>query len=104
MSPQTARHQPQRSCIACRTARPQRELVRLVRAEGGAVAVDGGAKRAAGRGAYLCRDSACWSGALERDVIARALRTTLSDGDRAALVAHAERFETAATAAGGETS
>jgi uncharacterized protein len=67
---------PQRTCVACRTTRPKRELVRVVRAPDGSVSFDASG-RAAGRGAYLCADGACWSAALKKSSIERALSATL---------------------------
>jgi predicted RNA-binding protein YlxR (DUF448 family) len=78
------RHVPQRTCVGCREEQPKRALVRIVRAADGRVAVDATGK-AAGRGAYLCTRSACWAMAFQRGALARALRTTLSSEDRAAL-------------------
>jgi len=43
---------PQRTCVACRTARAKRELVRVVRSPTGELSVDLRGK-ASGRGAYL---------------------------------------------------
>ena len=46
----------------------------------------------AGRGAYLCRDLDCWEKALALDnILSRALRATISDDDRAVLLACMER-------------
>ncbi|MFC6591305.1 YlxR family protein [Deinococcus lacus] len=54
-----ARHQPERSCVACRRKRPQAELVRLERSASGEWQRSGKERR--GRGAYLCADSPeCW--------------------------------------------
>lgn len=50
------RHVPMRRCVACRDARPKRELVRLVRGEGG-WRLDL-AQRAGGRGTSVCRTCA----------------------------------------------
>ena len=50
------RHVPMRRCVACRDALPKRELVRLVRGEGG-WRLDL-AQRAGGRGTSLCRPCA----------------------------------------------
>ena len=61
--------------------------------------------RAPGRGAYLCRDGACWARALAEGSLARSLRTGLTEEDRATLEAHARGLGTvvaAATAAEGE--
>ena len=53
------KHIPQRTCIACRTVRGKRELVRIVHTEANRVEADATGKKA-GRGAYLCRQRECW--------------------------------------------
>jgi uncharacterized protein len=58
--------------VTCRTARPQRDLLRVVRAPDGTVTLDETGRRA-GRGAYVCRDEACIAGATGRGLLARAL-------------------------------
>lgn len=47
-----------RLCLGCNTARPKKELVRIVRSKEGTIAVDFTGKMA-GRGAYICNDPAC---------------------------------------------
>ena len=84
----TGRHVPERTCVACRRQQPKRAMVRVVRTPLGAIVVDPTGK-ASGRGAYLCRGTPCWEGGLRRQVLARALKTTLSAADRAALEAYA---------------
>jgi predicted RNA-binding protein YlxR (DUF448 family) len=69
---------PVRTCVACRTERQKRELVRIVRAPDGTVSLDRSG-RAAGRGAYLCADGSCWSLALKKSSIQRALSAPLPD-------------------------
>ena len=81
------RHVPERTCIACREARPKRSLIRVVRRTDGSVAVDPTGKQS-GRGAYLCQRQDCWQQGLRREALARALKTTVVPDDRAAL----ERF------------
>ncbi|HEX3427818.1 MAG TPA: YlxR family protein [Candidatus Limnocylindrales bacterium] len=71
-----ARRVPTRSCIACRTARPKRDLVRVVRTPGGEMKIDE-TGRVAGRGAYLCRDAGCWTLAAERGALGRALEAAV---------------------------
>jgi predicted RNA-binding protein YlxR (DUF448 family) len=61
-------------------------LVRIVRTPAGAVVVDPTGK-AAGRGAYLCRQAQCWSTAVRRGTLAGALKVTLTGEDRAAVEA-----------------
>ncbi|HEX5825415.1 MAG TPA: YlxR family protein [Candidatus Limnocylindrales bacterium] len=60
----------------CRTSRPKRELLRIVRTAGGQVKIDESG-RLAGRGAYLCRDAACWTLAAERGALGRALEAAV---------------------------
>jgi predicted RNA-binding protein YlxR (DUF448 family) len=62
--------------VACRTARPKRELVRVVRAPDGSVTLDA-TGRHPGRGAYLCRDAGCFDLAGRRKALAHALGTTI---------------------------
>ena len=84
------KHVPVRTCIACRRSDAKRGLLRLVRDADGRVSADPTGKRA-GRGAYLCHDSACWEQALKRHGLERALRIeSLQPEDRAALeqIAH----------------
>jgi predicted RNA-binding protein YlxR (DUF448 family) len=64
---------PIRTCVGCRKARAKVELVRLVRADGGAVVVDVNG-RMPGRGAYVCADAGCLERGLRRDRLAHALR------------------------------
>ena len=85
--------------MACRAHGAKRALVRVVRlAEGGVVVDESGKQK--GRGAYLCRQRTCWSQALKRGALERALRVTLTAEDVAALQAYADTLpETLETAA-----
>ncbi len=69
---------PQRTCVACRTARAKRELVRVVRSPAGTLSVDLRGK-APGRGAYLDPDPACLDRGLREGAISRALEVTIDD-------------------------
>lgn len=91
------RHIPERTCVACRSQRPKREMVRVVRAPDGAVSVDTTGKKA-GRGAYLCLQRSCWEAALKRRALDRALKTELSAADRVALAALGASSATVASA------
>jgi len=66
------RRRPQRTCVACRTERDKRDLVRVVRTPSREVVLDA-TGRLAGRGAYLCADGSCWATALKKSAIERAL-------------------------------
>ncbi len=74
---------PIRTCVVCRRQASKRELMRIVMTETG-LAPDPTGKRA-GRGAYLCDNPACWSRAASGDVLAKALKTSLSPEDRLTL-------------------
>jgi predicted RNA-binding protein YlxR (DUF448 family) len=63
---------PQRTCVACHTVRPKRELVRIVRSPAGELTVDLRGK-APGRGAYLDPDQACLDRGLREGALAKAL-------------------------------
>lgn len=82
--PQRPRREPQRSCVACRTKRPKRELIRLVFDAAGRLAVDARG-RVPGRGAYLCAQPDCWQKAAGGRPLSQALRRDLNDADRALL-------------------
>jgi len=58
--------------------------MRVVRTPGGALEIDE-TGRAAGRGAYLCRDGACSQTAIDKGALSRALRTPLPAALKAAL-------------------
>jgi len=63
---------PMRQCIGCRTQRPKKELIRVVRSPEGEIALDFKGK-ANGRGAYLCPDPACLKKAVKAKALSRAL-------------------------------
>ncbi len=93
----TPKHVPQRTCVACRQMKSKRELIRVVRAPDGNVFVDESGK-ANGRGAYLCRDLACWEKVVGQprrassSPLAHSLKVTLSEADRAALLDYAQQL------------
>ena len=73
------KHIPQRTCVVCRKVRPKRELLRIVRTPAQSLIVDQTGK-AAGRGAYVCADAACWQEkSFSRGTIGQALKMTISD-------------------------
>ncbi len=72
---------PQRTCVVCRQTAAKRTLIRIVRTADAGVQVDPTGKQN-GRGAYLCNQAVCWQRAIDGDVLAKALRTTLTDEDR----------------------
>jgi len=71
------RHEPRRTCVACRHEGTKDELVRLVKGPGG-VEVDLSG-RASGRGAYLHPRAECLELARKRGGLARALGAPVPD-------------------------
>jgi hypothetical protein len=62
---------PERTCVGCRTRRPQATLVRVVLRQGTVVPAGRGAP---GRGAYVCADEKCLAAAQKRRAFGRAFR------------------------------
>ena len=67
-------HVPVRMCAGCRETAPKQQLLRVVRAPGGEIAVDA-AGRAPGRGGYVHPAGGCIEAAVVSGGLARALRT-----------------------------
>lgn len=62
---------PLRQCVGCRTQRPKRELVRVVRSPEGQVCLDLTGKKP-GRGAYICPQAECLKKAVKSRALGRA--------------------------------
>ncbi|MBM4421359.1 MAG: YlxR family protein [Chloroflexi bacterium] len=77
---------PQRTCVACRSTRAKRELVRVLRSPAGSLTVDLRGK-APGRGAYLCPEPArdCLERGVASGAIAAALKATIEPSERETL-------------------
>ena len=86
------RHVPLRTCIACRQSKDKRELIRLVRTPEGELVVDETGRKN-GRGAYLCRQQACWKTALQGNQVSRALKIEIGENERRVLQAWMEKLE-----------
>ncbi|MBM3149074.1 MAG: YlxR family protein [Chloroflexi bacterium] len=74
--PARRKHIPQRTCVACRGTKANRELIRLVN-NAGTVEIDPQRKKQ-GRGAYLCPFAQCWESGLKGNYLEHALRTKLT--------------------------
>jgi hypothetical protein len=74
------KHVPIRTCVICRQKFDKRRLIRFVSTSDG-VFLDKTAKQD-GRGAYICDQTSCHQRVLVSNVLAQALRTTLTDADR----------------------
>jgi predicted RNA-binding protein YlxR (DUF448 family) len=72
---------PTRTCIGCRAAVPDQQLVRVTELHGNAVI---GVRGRGGRGAWIHPDVVCVEQAGSRRAFSRAFRRKLADGDFAA--------------------
>ncbi len=82
--PRAPKKIPQRMCVSCREMKPKAELIRVVRAPDGSVTLDPVGKKP-GRGAYVCRDTACLTRALKQRQLDRQLETSIGEETAQAL-------------------
>ena len=80
---------PMRMCIGCREMKPKKELLRVVHGPDGSVQADATGRKP-GRGAYVCKDSACIEKALKQKQFERAFACPISEEIKDALRAMAE--------------
>ena len=69
---------PERRCIGCGETKPKPELIRVVRSPEGEVSIDLTGKKS-GRGAYICRSSACLKRAIKSRQLARNLECEIPE-------------------------
>lgn len=72
------RKQPLRMCLGCGEMKNKNELVRIVKNKEGEIFADL-TSRAAGRGAYICRDAQCLSKAQKSRRLEKAFSCRISD-------------------------
>ncbi|MBE5743365.1 MAG: YlxR family protein [Clostridiales bacterium] len=69
---------PMRTCIACRSEKPKRELIRIVKTSDNQFKVDRTGKLN-GRGAYLCDDKACLEKIIKKKLLKVAFGVEVPD-------------------------
>lgn len=69
---------PMRLCLGCREMKPKRELLRVVRDTEGELHIDKTGK-ASGRGAYICRSTACLEKSIKSKALSRALEAVAGE-------------------------
>ena len=74
----TTKRLPERRCLGCNISKPKKELIRIVRSPDGAISLDPTGK-ASGRGAYICRDAACFKKARKSGRIGKNLDCAIPD-------------------------
>jgi predicted RNA-binding protein YlxR (DUF448 family) len=81
-------HVALRTCAVCRQVHPKREMTRLVRGADGSVSFDPTGK-AAGRGTYVCNETACREPRRLAEAVRRALGAALEPSQLAIKESHA---------------
>ena len=69
---------PERKCVGCNERKPKNELVRVLRTPEGEIQIDRTGKKS-GRGAYLCRSTACFAKAIKARRLQTALECEIQD-------------------------
>ena len=69
---------PMRKCLGCNEMKPKKELIRAVKSPEGEISLDLTGKKS-GRGAYICKKSACFKKARKNGRIASTLGVAVSD-------------------------
>ena len=84
---------PMRMCVGCRSRKPKKELLRVVRSADGNVKLDFTSK-ASGRGAYLCSDNIdCLKKSMKSKALDRMLEIGISDKIYEQLLGQYENYE-----------
>jgi len=69
---------PERRCVGCQGTFPKKDLLRVLRSPEGEISIDFTGKKS-GRGAYLCKNEACFKKARKSGIIRRALECEITD-------------------------
>lgn len=67
-----------RMCVACREMKDKRELMRIVKDKEGNISVDLTGKKN-GRGAYICKDKACFEKLKKQKSLNKAFKCNIPD-------------------------
>ncbi|MEG1581894.1 MAG: YlxR family protein [Clostridia bacterium] len=62
---------PIRTCIACKSSKPKKDMLRIVKSKTGDICIDRTSKQE-GRGAYVCNDITCIEKAVKSKALNRA--------------------------------
>ena len=67
-----------RMCIACRSMKDKRDLLRIVKDKTGEISVDNTGKKN-GRGAYICKDEECLKKLEKQKLLNKTFKTNVDD-------------------------
>lgn len=68
---------PQRTCLGCKSVKPKKELIRMVRTPEGEILVDPTGKKS-GRGVYTCANLDCLEASFKGSMLDKALEVNLT--------------------------
>ena len=68
---------PQRTCIACKSVKDKKDLIRIVKTKEGEIELDPTGRKN-GRGAYICKDSGCFKSLKKSKGLDRSFKTQVS--------------------------
>ena len=68
---------PQRTCIACKSIKDKKELIRIVRTKEGEIELDSTGRKN-GRGAYICNNVECLEKAIKTKGLDRSFKMQVS--------------------------
>lgn len=83
---------PERQCLGCNGHFPKKELLRVVRSPEGVISLDFTGKKS-GRGAYICKKSACLSRARKNGRLSKNLGCEIPEGVFEAMAAELSEKE-----------
>lgn len=69
---------PMRMCLGCQEMKPKKELIRIVRNKENEISVDFTGKKP-GRGAYICKSTACFDRARKGRRLEKTFETSISE-------------------------
>ena len=70
---------PQRTCIACKSVKDKKDLIRIVRTKEGEPELDVTGRKN-GRGAYICKDIKCFESLKKSRGLDRSFKSQISPG------------------------
>ena len=69
---------PERKCVGCQNSFPKKDLIRVVRSPEGVISIDFTVKKSV-RGAYICKNDACFKKAKKTGIHKRSLECEITD-------------------------
>ncbi len=88
----TKKKVPLRQCVGCSEMKPKKEMVRIIKTPEGEILMDTTGKKN-GRGAYICKSSACLAQTRKNRGLERSLKSSIAPEIYELLQKEMEAFE-----------